>query len=146
MRRVVSAMLSACVLVSLSILTGPVKAGDYYDDGSYRQRNSNNTWYSSDCCYQKIVRHERSVHYQRLDDERSYDRQSYYDRPYSRSYTYDKPRQYEDYSYAPRRHVSYNYSGYSSYAGYSSYDDICRRHRLADGLGGWVWAVRAGCR
>lgn len=146
MRHVVFAILSACVLFSLGVVTSPAKAGEYNDDGYYRHRHSSNVWYSSNCCYRKVVRHERSVRYERVYNERSYERHGYYERPYRRSYTYDTPRRYEDYSYVPRRHVSYDYSGYASYAGYSSYDNLCRRHRMSDGRGGWVWAVRAGCR
>lgn len=152
MRRVMSALLSACVLVSLSILTGPAKAGDYYDDGYSRPRHSYNTWSSSDCCYKKVVRHERSVHYRRLHDEGYYDRphrqsyydrpsyrQSYYDRPYRSSYTYDSPRRYGYDSY-----VSSRYSGYS---GYSSYADNCYKRSvpIGDDRGGWVWGTKSRC-
>jgi hypothetical protein len=165
MRRVMSALLSACVLVSLSILTGPAKAGDYYDDGYSRPRHSYNTWSNSDCCYKKVVR----VHYRRLENEGYYDRsyrqsnydrpsyrqsyydrpsyrqsyydrpsyrQSYYDRPYRSSYTYDSPRRYGYDSY-----VSSGYSGYSSYA------DNCYKRSvpIGDDRGGWVWGTKSRC-
>lgn len=158
MRRVVSALLSACVLVSLAILTSPAKAGDYYDDGYYRPRHSYNynTYYSTDCCYKKIVRHERSVHYRRLNDESYYDRPyrhsyyappsyrpSYYDRPYRSSYTYDSPRRYGYDSYVSRGYVS----SYSNYPTYSSYADSCyqRSVPIADDRGGWVWGTKTRC-
>jgi hypothetical protein len=151
MRRVVFAVLSACVLVALGVLASPAKAGDDYEDGYHRHRHSGNVSYSSSCCYRKVVRHERSVRYVREDyedrpyhrngyyDRRSY-RSSYYDRPHYRSrYDYDRPR-YVDDGYVSRRYVS-DYSGYSSYA------DNCHRHRVpvADGRGGWVWGVRSSC-
>ena len=151
--RIAIAALCSCVLVSLGVLANPAKAGDYYGDG-YRHRHSDNVWYSSDCCYKKIVRHERSVRYSRIQDERRYERHGYYDRPYRPSYTYDSPRRY-DYSYTPRRSVydgynGYNgYNGYSGYAGiaYSSHADSCYRRRvpIEDGRGGWVWGVKANC-
>ena len=143
MRRSVFAMLSACVLVSLAILTSPAKAGDYYEDGYSRHRHSGNVWYSSDCCYKKVIRHERSVRYVPVDEERRYERHGYYDRPYRSSSYYDTPRRYVDDSYVPRRYDSY--SSYSS--GYSSYADSCytRRAQVEDGRGGWVWGVRRVC-
>lgn len=136
MRRIVFAVLSACVLVSLGVLASPAKAGDYDEDGYRRHRHSSNVSYSSSCCYRKVVRHERSVRYVRVDEERSYERHGYYDRPYRSSY-YDTPRRYADDSYTPRRY----------YAGYASYADSCdrRKVRVADGRGGWVWGVRADC-
>ncbi len=142
MRRIVFAVLSACVLVSLGLLTSPAKAGDYNEDGYYRHRHSDNVWYSSNCCYRKVVRHERSVRYERVDEERSYERHGYYDRSYRQSYYSDTPRRYRDDSYAPRH---YGYSGYSGYSGYASYANSCDRRRIADGRGGWVWGVRADC-
>ena len=140
MRRVVSALLGACVLVSLGLVTGSAKAGDYYDDGYYRSRHSN-SWTSSDCCYKKIVRHERNVHYRRLENESYYDRPRYDDRSYRQSY-YDRP--YRSYTYeTPRRYVD-SYSGYSSY---SSYADSCYKRSvpIADNRGGWVWGTKSNC-
>lgn len=142
MRRVESVALSTCVLVSLAILTSPAKAGDYYGDGYSRPRHSN-AWYSSDCCYKKIVRHERSVHYRRVDEDRYHDRSSYQDRSYRRSYTYESPRRYVNDGYS---RYGYSRPGYSS-SGYSSYADSCHRHRVQidDGRGGWVWGAKINC-
>lgn len=144
MRRVMSAILSACVLVILALPTSPAKAGDYYDDGYYRPRHSSSTWYSSDCCYKKIVRHERSVHYRRLHDEGYYDRNGYYDRPYRHGYSYDRPRRYGYDSYVPRRYVT---DGYYRNGGYASYADSCYRRKvpIADDRGGWVWGTKSNC-
>ena len=116
----------------------PRQSRDDYDDGYHRHR-SNNVWYSSDCCYKKVVRHERSVHYRRIDNDGYYDRPSYYDQPYRRSYTnYDTPRRYDTDRY---------YSGYSNYSSYSSYADSCylRSVRIDDNRGGWVWGTRRVC-
>lgn len=139
MRRIAFAVLCSCVLVSISFVTSPAKAGDYNEDGYYRHRHSGNVWYSSSCCYKKIVRHERSVRYVPVDEERRYERHGYYDRPYRSSSYYDAPRRYVDDSYAPRR--------YDSYSGYSSYADSCytRRVQVEDGRGGWVWGVKRVC-
>lgn len=143
MRRIAFAALCSCVLVSISFVTSPAKAGDYNENGYYRQRHSGNVWYSSNCCYKKIIRHERSVRYVPVDEERRNERHGYYDRPYRSSSYYDTPRRYVDDSYTTRRH-----DGYSRYSGsYSSYADSCytRRVQVEDGRGGWVWGVKRVC-
>jgi hypothetical protein len=147
MRRIVFAILCGCVLVSLGVLTSPVKAGDYYEDGYSRHRHSSNVWYSDNCCYRKIVRHERSVRYEREDDEPVYERRGYYDRPYRSSRYYDAPRRYVNDSYVARRYVNDGDYGYSGYAGYASYADTCSRRKvpLDDGRGGWVWGLKTNC-
>lgn len=142
MRRIAFAVLCSCVLVSISFVA-PAKAGDYREDSYYRNRHSGNVWYSSDCCYKKIVRHERSVRYVPVDEERRYERHGYYDRPYRSSSYYDTTRSYSEGSYAPRRYdSSYGYSN-----NYSSYADSChtRQVRVEDGRGGWVWGVKRVC-
>lgn len=140
MRRFAIAALLACATVFLGFFSVSAQAGEYYD-GGYRARHSSNVWYSSSCCYTKVVRHERRVRYVRTDD-------GYYDRPYRRSY-------YSD-GYAPRRYVSDNYAVAPRYVdngyynngyynnGYSSYAQTCawRRERIYDGRGGWVWGER----
>jgi hypothetical protein len=172
MYRVLSAFVLAvafvfvCVLTPFGIAAGPANAGEYYDDGYYRK--ADNDWYTSHCCYRKIVRHERSVHYQRVDDEAPYYRHSYYVRPYyERSYYnrpyrsyYERPyRSYYDRSYRsgdydqrPRQYVDYSYSSsndtgyrYSDTSVYSRRAENCGRILLADGTGDWVWSRRAGC-
>ncbi len=137
MRRFAVAAL-VCATISLGFFSVSAKAGDYYD-GGYRHGYSSNVWYSSSCCYRKVVRHERRVRYVRTDD-------GYYDRPYRRSY-------YSD-GYAPRRYVNSGYYGNDYYNngyndryyndGYSSYAQSCTWHRdrLYDGRGGWVWGER----
>jgi hypothetical protein len=143
-------------------MASAAKAGDYYEDGYYGRRHADNVWYSSNCCYRKTVRHERSVRYVRNDYDDyerrgDYDRPSYYGRSYRSSYYYDTPRRYDDYSYrsrryddysysyTPRRYASYDYSAYSTYGGYSRYGDECRRHLMPDVFGGVTWGRRAGC-
>jgi hypothetical protein len=172
MRRVAAAVVFVCVLVSSGLTASAVRAGDYYEDGYYGRRHADNVWYTSNCCYRKVVRHERSVRYVRTyDEDRSYERRGYYERPYyerpyrsssyynrpyrSSSY-YGSPRRYDDYSYtrrryddysysyAPRRYVSDSYYGYSSYAGYSNYDK-CRLRPMSNWPDGYVWSVRAVC-
>lgn len=145
MRRFVFAVLCSCVLVSLGFLVNAAKAGEYYGGGYYGHRHATSVWYSSSCCYRKIVRHERSVRYVRTDD--GY-RQGYYGRPYYRDGYYDRPYRSGSYYVAPRRYVDYGAryttTGYSD--GYDSYNS-CSAHRIRvpDGRGGWVWGVRAGC-
>ena len=174
MRRVAAAFVFVfvCLLVSSGLTASAAKAGDYYEDGYYGRRHADNVWYSHDCCYRKVVRHERSVRYVRTyDEDRSYERHgyydrpyyerphrssSYYDRPYRSSSYYDSPRRYDDYSStrrryddysyssAPRRYVSDSHYGYSSYAGYSNYDK-CRLRPMSNWPDGYVLSVRAGC-
>jgi hypothetical protein len=171
MRRTVFAYLCSCVLVSLALLAIPAtqaKAGDYYyggsgyygdgyyrgssyDDGYYRRRHYDDgyyrprhrsVWYSSNCCYRKVVRHERSVRY--VPTDYGYRSSDYNDGYYRRSYRsgyYERPyyrhRYYSDYYERPYRSYRYYNAGYSSY-------DSCYggRVRVADGRGGWVWGRR----
>ena len=143
MRRFAKAALFAAAAIFFSFINVSAQAGDYYDggyrsyyDGGYRNY-SRNVWYSSNCCYKKIVRHSRSVRYVPTDD-------GYYDRSYRRSYYGD--------GYVSRRYVNNGYydNGYSngyynnSYYnnGYGSYAQNCRRERIYDGRGGWVWGDR----
>ena len=75
--------------------------GHRYYSGGYYHRNRH-VWYTSHCCYRKVVRHSRSVHYEPV-----YRGYSYYRRPYYRSYYYGRP-----YSYR------YGYYGRSYYRHY----------------------------
>lgn len=166
MRRIAFVSLCSIVLASLGLLIGPAKAGDYnygdgyyghrYDDGGYyghrsnddgyyRRRHRGHTWYTSNCCYRRVVRHtawyERTHRYGYYGN--GYYRHRYYGdygRPY---YRYGNYRPYDhhyhgDYVYRPYRYYGYGSVGYASYAG-------CERIPLADGRGGWVWSRRAGC-
>ncbi len=175
MRGIAFALLCALGLGSLALASSPAQAGNYgyYGDGYYLRHHYSHVgyrpyyrhrhrhtrvWYTSSCCYRKVVRHTRSVHYQRLyegegypDYGRSYHR-SYYSRPnytgyygrryrYSGYYGYPYHRPY--YSDYVRRPYRYYDRGYDS-VGYSRYAS-CRKMPLRDGHGGWVWSRRAGC-
>lgn len=150
------AILCSCVLLGFSSFVGSAQAGDYYD--GYYPRRAANVWYSSDCCYKKIVRHVRQVRYVRNEPYRRYGyydapryRESYYAPPRDRYYaparyteTYDVPR----YSgYAPRYSTYRSYDGYRGYDAYNAVSDCSynRRIPVADGRGGWVWGYRTGC-
>lgn len=93
MHRVAYLVLGSCLLMALGAFVSPVVAGEY--GGRY-------VWYSADCCYQKVVRHERDVRYIPV-------------RRYARPYVYEqRPR-----VYAPplRRHCvvqqsAFNYAYY----------------------------------
>lgn len=131
MRRVLLGVLCCCALASFAVLNGPAKAGDY--DG-HRSSSASRVWYTSSCCYRKIVRHVTRVRYVRVRPHR------YYYGDYGRRYrttSYERP--YGYYRTWPRRRVH----GYR-YANYVSPPD-CRLVRIADIDGGWVWARRAGC-
>lgn len=139
MRTLAFAVLSVCVL--LFSASGPAHAGGYgyggyggyYGGGYYRHHR---VWYSTDCCFKKIVRHERSSRLVRIDEGIGYG--DYYGHRYSRYY--DVPRySYSHYYDYPRRH-------YSDY-GYASYSRACyrTRTRVRDGWGGWIWASERVC-
>lgn len=156
------AIVFACAFVPFGMLVDPANAGEYYDGGYYRRHDTDNDWYSSHCCYRKIVHHERSVHYERVENEaryyrhsyydrpyyerpyyeRSYFDRSYYERPYRSSYYYEKPTRYLDYSYPSRGNSTYR--NWNTFI-YSRHAENCGRIPLADGSDGWVWSRRAGC-
>jgi hypothetical protein len=113
----------------------------YSDDGYYyHHRHYGNTWYTSNCCYRRVVRHtawyEPTYRYGDYDNgyyHHRYYGDGYYRHPYYRNYYsgyYERPYRYYD--------LGYNSVGYASYNG-------CERIPLADGRGGWVWSRRAGC-
>jgi hypothetical protein len=150
MRRLASAFLSACLLIGLSLLARPAQAGDYYyGEGYYphgyygdyyrpHRHHHASVWYSSSCCYRKVVRHVTTVHYERVDEGYPYYRHPYY-RGYHEHPYYRHP-YYEGYNYRPYRHYSLGY-GAVGYPGYA----VCGRIRIPDGRGGWVWGRPAGC-
>ena len=137
MRRVAFAVLAACVLAIAASFTGAAKAREYYryDDGYRVQPYHRNVrvWYSSSCCYRRIVRHERTVRYVPVE------RYGYGGRRYRYGY-YDEPRRYR--RYAPAYRTSHWVEDV-----YSGNAEICyaRRVRVLDGRGGWVWGIRAVC-
>ena len=110
MRRITWVVLCSCMLAAIALASSPARAGDYYygdgyygggyrssgyyNDGySYRPRwHHRSVWYSSNCCYRKVVRHERSVRY--VPEGYGY-RSGYYDGGYyRRSYRsgyYERP-------------------------------------------------------
>jgi hypothetical protein len=153
--RTAFAILCSCVLLTFSVVIESAKAGDYYD-GGYRVRRSANVWYSSDCCYKKVVRHIRQVRYVHTEPYRHH---GYYDRPrYRESYYAPPPRYYSErypahYSTvyvepARRRYTDYYAPRYTSYRGYDAYNAAqcySRRVPVADGRGGWVWGFRQVC-
>ncbi len=133
MRRVVLCVLSFCVLACLAFLGGPAKAGDDY---AYRPPRQSRVWYTTDCCYRKIVREVTAVRYVRVNRSYRPYRHSYY-RPYSR--------------YRPWRNLDGRYHAWPRqravgwrYANYLPPPD-CRLVRVIDFDGSWIWARRAGC-
>jgi len=103
----------ACMLIPFGITARPANAGEYFDDGYYRHHETGNVWYTSHCCYRKIVHHVRSVHYTRIEDEVPYYRRGYYERPYyDRSYSersyYERPHRSSYYYERPRHYYSYD--------------------------------------
>jgi hypothetical protein len=133
----------AGILFSVGVFATPVSAGDYYDGGSRYDRYSGGHRASSDCCYQKVVRYVRKVEYRRVHSGRShhgYEGQRY---GYSGRYQSEPGYRYSSGSYPSRSYVNDSYPRYSRYAEYRG--DDCRRQRLSDGRGGWLWSERGRC-
>lgn len=160
--RTALAVLSTCVLFALGAFVGPAQAGGghrSYDDGYYPRRHHGDVWYSSKCCYKKIVRHVRTVRYVRIDPYRRHHgyygpyrpwREGYYDRPWREGH-YHRPANYTEVYVdgPPRRYVGG--VGYDAYDAYNAADadgaPSCYRRRapIADGRGGWVWGFKQVC-
>jgi hypothetical protein len=144
MRRLASAFLYACLLLCLAVLARPASAQDYYygdgythhyyhpyyDGGYYHPHRHSQVWYSSSCCYRKVVRHVRTVHYERVDEGYPYYRDDEYryggyERPYHHYY-YEHPYRYGTYEH-PYHHAYY---GHPYRYGY--YEHPYYRHRYYD--------------
>lgn len=179
--RAASAVLCTCVLLIFGAYVESAHAGGYRDygdgyapryrgggEGYYPRYNRGNVWYSSKCCYKKIVRHVREVRYVRTEPYRRYGyegsyrpwREGYsggYDRrPWRRGY-YGRPVSYTDVYVGPARryegyppgygNVGYN-GGYSGgyNGGYDSYNSAdvvvapaCVQRRVPVGDGRGGW-------
>jgi hypothetical protein len=169
--RTAFAILCWCVLLALGGFVGPASAGggfdgyyeryrDYprYRDGYHPRRHHGRVWYSSDCCYKKIVRHERTSRYVRIHRQHRY---GYYEppyrpyrpyRPYGEGYYSRPPMQYGEYYVVPPQpplpppRYQGGYSAYDAYNAYNYVPDCTqRRVRVLDGRGGWVWGSRQVC-
>jgi hypothetical protein len=123
MRRVVFALFCFCVLAAFAIPSIPAQAGGYYSGGGYygsgyygQPSYGDQVWYSSSCCYRKIVRHERSVRYEPVFGGNGYYGSGYYGRPYpyyAPRHYYGRPYRYGYYDLGPRRYVNYGPGYYS---------------------------------
>lgn len=166
MRRMALSVLGLCVFGFFSLLMpNSASAGEYY--GGHAGYSGGNVWYSSSCCYRKVVKHVRKVRYVRVDDGYRHGYyappryQSYYDGGPYRSTVYSEPYRGPYYTGRPYRYFGGEYaggvSGYRvgygvSYGGYvggyaPAYADRCtvRRARVYDGYGGWVWTRSRVC-
>jgi hypothetical protein len=118
--RTAFAVLYSCVLLALGLSMNPAAAGGYYSNGYYGNgyyRNGYNgngyygngyygghssVWYSSKCCYRKIVRHVRVVNYVPTEPYRRY---GYYGNGYGNGY-YDRPYRYGYNGYYSRPYIN----------------------------------------
>jgi len=165
--RTALAVLCTCVLFALGAFVGPAQAGGYRysDDGYYPRRQHGDVWYSSKCCYKKVIRHVRTVRYVRIDPYRRHGyygpyrpwREGYYGRPssyYGRPASYTEV--YIDGPPPPPRYADYppprwRYDRWNGYDAYNSADvnvaPTCYRRRapVLDGRGGWVWGFKQVC-
>lgn len=111
MKRHVIASMCGGLLIALGAATGPASAGEYQ------------VWYSSSCCYQKIVRHETRTRYVPVYDGH-YQVYPYY-RPYRHLYA-----DLWDVDDTRRFHRRYRYDGYAHYS-----KDLCYWRRTRGGAG-----------
>jgi len=112
------AVLCLC-LSSLGLAGGPARAGGY---------GGSSVWYSSSCCYRKIVRHQRDVFYLPAG---AYG----YDDAYRRAYAYAAP-------YRRVRFTEFDY--YSRYGNYGRAGCFWQEEPMRV-WPGWVWGVSTTC-
>lgn len=137
--KLVLLVLSAVAL--FATLTLPAAAGDYYyrhgyAGGAYYGGHTR-VWYSSSCCYRRIVRHVKSVRYVPVYRHRAY--YHGYGRYYGHSY-YLRPYR-AHYSYYPHRYAVQQVGYYDSYATGCYWGRV----RVDDHYGGWVWGRERIC-
>jgi len=160
-----------CVLFALGLFLAPAEAGGYRDGGGYgprhRPHHARNAWYSSDCCYRRIVRHLTEVRYVRIAPPHRHVHRPHYrpwrevyyapPRPPREVYSRPRPASYVDvYVGPPRRFEGYPPGYFNRYDdGYDAYNAVdvpvkrvCvqRRTPVIDGKGGWVWGFKRVCR
>lgn len=139
MRAIACAALCSC-LFALGLPATPVQAGGYgYGYGShgwhggYGGYRARHVWYSSSCCYRKVVRHQRDVVYFRAGTNIP-----------DYVVVYPRPPVYAQYV-APYRRVRLSEFDY-----YSRYGDYGRAGCFWNEAPiriwpGWVWGVRTTC-
>ncbi len=135
MRRVLLGLVSSlCVLASFAFFGSPAKAGENLGDPGP-------VWYSSDCCYVRVVRHITAVGATCRRAEHHRD-----------GLHVLGPTAIIEATTTASCAMRMGYDGWRVYRGYRSYryanllpPPDCRLVRLADLDGTWVWARRAGC-
>lgn len=138
MRGAALAVLSWLVIGFVALSAQPSHAGEYHGygygygggygygyryGGGYGYRpyyHNSHVWYSSSCCYRRVVRH--SAYYAPV-GHYGYGHHGYYDRPYRYGY-YDRPYRYGYYD-RPYRYYDrpYRYGYYDRPYRYSGYLD-----------------------
>ena len=117
---------------ALSLSAGPAQAGGYGYYGGYGGYGGSDVWYSSSCCYQKLVRHRRDVFYVRAG-------------AYIPGY-YAYPRRYGyGHFVAPYRRV--RLSEFDYYSRYGNYGRAgCFWSEMPIQVWpGWIWGRRTTC-
>jgi len=117
MRRIIVVTLALCLLALFGALWGPAEAADYYG-GHHRYRHVRR---GGDCCTRTVVRFVPRVRYLRLVEQLPFC--AYCDDP-------------------PTRYLADPY-----WSPIYAAAVVCpeRWARVADGRGGWVWALRPAC-
>jgi hypothetical protein len=133
MRGIALAALCSC-LFALGMSAGPAQAGDYgYGASGYGAYGPGQVWYSSSCCYRRVVRHQRDVFYQRAGTYIP-DAVLVYPRP--RVYAY----------MVPHRRVRFSeFDYYSRYGDYGRVGCYWKEVPVPDLRGGWVWGRKTTC-
>lgn len=137
MRAIACAALCSC-LFTLALPAAPAQAGGYgYGvhgwHGGYGGYGARHVWYSSSCCYRKVVRHQRDVVYFRAGT----DIPDYV-------VVYPQPPVYAQYAAPYRRVRSSEFDYYSRWGDYGRVGCYWNETPIHDWVG-WVWGVRTRC-
>jgi len=122
--RIAFVLFCSIVLASLGSFVNPAKAGEY---------GGRHVWYSSSCCYQKVVRRQRDVRYLPAGADRPYG--VYYARP-------------RVHAYRPERYRVVRFSEFDFYTTVADYAEArCHWQEvpLRAGRSFWVWGVKTDC-
>lgn len=155
MPRTAYLILCSCLIVFAGVVAGPADAGnrddDYRDDGryvdvAYPPQRPNRVWYSSSCCYMKIVRHvghKREVRYVKVRSSRI--KEAMLERQRERAGRRERVRERVRHSDRPRRVARYKVIVVRRDGEDDGERCRHRRVRVLKAGGGWTWALTARC-
>jgi hypothetical protein len=154
MPRIAYVILCSCLIVFAGLVASSANAGSrddgYYVDVAHPPHRPKRIWYSSSCCYMKIVRHvggERQVRYVKVKPPRVEKASVQGHRHHAARRDRVRPREQISRKDSSRRHAEYKVIVVHRGRDRDRDRERCRGERvrvLAAG-GGWVWAVKARC-